>query len=55
MHDGVATYRRGQVVAIHHKEHLTVENCMVPLARDGSMVEMIVGCSVLYRLDGSEN
>jgi hypothetical protein len=55
VHDSVATYRRGQVVAIHHKEHLTVENCMVPLARDGSMVDMIVGCSVLYRLDGSEN
>lgn len=53
--DGVPTYRCGSVVAVHHKEHLTVENCMVPLARDGHMVDMIVACSVLYRLDGTEN
>jgi hypothetical protein len=53
--DGVPTYRRGSVVAVHHKEHLTVENCMAPLARDGRNVDMIVACSVLYRLDGREN
>jgi hypothetical protein len=53
--DGIATYRRGPVVAVHHKEHQTVENCMVPLARDGSTVDMIVGCSVLYLLDGRES
>jgi PAS domain-containing protein len=53
--DGIATYRLGRVVAVHHKEHQIVENCMVPLARDGSTVDIIVGCSVLYRLDGRES
>jgi hypothetical protein len=53
--EGISTYRRGHVVAVHHKEHLTVENCMVPLARDGRAVDMIVVCSVLYLLDGREN
>jgi hypothetical protein len=52
---GIATYRLGRVVAVHHKEHLTVENCMVPLGRDGKTVDMIAACSVLYRLDGREN
>jgi hypothetical protein len=51
---GLSTYRRGRVVARHHKEHLNVENCLVPLARDGRTVDIVVGCSVLYRLDGSE-
>lgn len=52
---GVATYRRGRVVAVHHKEHLDVENCMVPLARDGRTVDIILACSVLYGLNGREN
>jgi hypothetical protein len=52
---GVATYRHGGVVAIHHKEHLDVENCVVPLARDGRTVDIILACSVLYGLDGREN
>jgi len=52
---GVATYRHGRVVAIHHKEHLDVENCVVPLARDGWTVDIILACSVLYGLDGREN
>jgi hypothetical protein len=52
---GVATYRHGGVVAIHHKEHLDVENCVVPLARDGRTFDIILACSVLYGLDGREN
>jgi hypothetical protein len=52
---GAATYRKGPVVAIHNKEHQTVENCIVPLARDGSTVDIIVACSVLYGFDGREN
>jgi hypothetical protein len=52
---GVATYRYGRIVALHHKKHLNVENCMVPLARDGKTVDMIVACSVLYQIDGREN
>lgn len=52
---GVATYRRGRVVAVHHKEHLNVENSVVPLAQDGRTVDIILACSVLYGLDGREN
>jgi PAS domain-containing protein len=52
---GIATYRRGRIVAVHHKEHLEVENCMVPLARDGATVDIVFACSVLYGLDGREN
>ncbi len=52
---GVATYRKGQVSFLHHKDHRIVENCMLPLARDGSRVDMIAACSVLYLLSGKEN
>lgn len=52
---GVSTYRKGQIVAIHKKEHLTVENFIVPLARDGKLVDIILGFSILFQLDGSEN
>jgi hypothetical protein len=53
--NGRPTYRKGQVTFSHHKDHRIVENCMVPLARDGASVDMIAVCSVLYRLDGREN
>jgi hypothetical protein len=52
---GVVSYRKGAVVAIHDKKHQTVENCVVPLARDGKTVDILVGCSVLYGTDGREN
>jgi hypothetical protein len=52
---GAATYRKGAVVAVHDKAHQTVENCFVPLARDGKTVDILVACSVLYSLDGKEN
>ena len=51
----IATYRKGAVVAVHDKAHQTVENCFVPLARDGKTVDILVACSVLYSLDGKEN
>jgi hypothetical protein len=52
---GQATYRTGRVRFTHHRDHRIVENCMVPLARNGETVDMIAVCSVLYRLDGREN
>lgn len=52
---GVATYRKGKIIAIHKKEHMIVENCVVPLARDGLLVDLIVGFSILYQADGREN
>ncbi|MBV8649966.1 MAG: hypothetical protein JO255_00780, partial [Alphaproteobacteria bacterium] len=51
----IVSYRKGAVVAIHDKKHQTVENCIVPLARDGVTVDILVACSVLYTLDGNEN
>ncbi len=52
---GVATYRKGTVRLTHHKDHQIVENCIVPLARDGKTVDILVACSILYDLDGKEN
>jgi hypothetical protein len=52
---GVATYRKGNVIAIHKKEHLTVENCLAPLARDGVIVDLLIAFSVLYQRDGRED
>ena len=50
---GKATYRKGEVSFLHHKDHRTVENCMVPMARDGRLVDMIAVCSVLYLSSGA--
>ena len=55
VHDRVATYRKGNLVAIHKKEHVAAENCIVPMARDGNVVDMLIGFSVAYRLDGRES
>lgn len=52
---GIASYRKGTVVALRDKQHQIVENCLAPLARDGSTVDIIVGCSVLYGHSGREN
>jgi hypothetical protein len=51
---GQPTYRKGGVNFAHKREHEHVENCIVPLARDGKTVDMIAACSVLYRSDGRE-
>lgn len=53
--EGKATYRKGQVSFLHHKDHRIVENCMLPMARDGTHVDMIAVCSILYQLNGMEN
>jgi hypothetical protein len=53
-HEGKATYRKGPVTFLHHKDHRIVENCMLPMARDGTIVDMIMACSVLYQSSGKE-
>jgi hypothetical protein len=50
----IASYRKGNLVAIHKQEHVLVENCLVPMARDGRTVDLLIGFSVLYRRDGEE-
>lgn len=52
--EGKPTYRKGPVLFVHHKDDRIVENCIVPMARDGAVVDMIAGCSVLYRSSGTE-
>ena len=52
---GKPTYRKGRVLFIHHKDDRIVENCILPMARDGALVDMIAGCSVLYRSTGKED
>lgn len=52
--NGQPTYRKGLVNFAHKREHAQVENCLVPLARDGRTVDIIAACSVLYRSNGRE-
>jgi hypothetical protein len=51
----LATYRKGRIVALHHKDHQIVENVMCPFARDGVRVDLIAACSILYYSRGVEN
>jgi PAS domain len=53
--NGEPTYRKGRVNFSHKREHECVENCMVPLAADGRMVDIVAACSILYRSDGRES
>ncbi len=52
--NGVPTYRKGRINFAHKREHEHVENCVVPMARDGTHVDILAACSVLYRADGRE-
>jgi hypothetical protein len=49
---GEATYRKGLINFDHKREHERVEHVMVPLARDGRIVDVIAACSVILRSDG---
>jgi len=51
---GVPTYRRGAVGLTHEKDHRTVENCMLPFAGNGVVVDLIVACSIIFYSDGRE-
>jgi hypothetical protein len=53
--NGQPTYRKGKIHFSHKREHENVENCMVPLARDGRAVDIVAACSVLYLSNGREN
>jgi hypothetical protein len=52
--NGVATYRKGKVMAVHKKEHMMLENCIVPLARDGFGADIVLGFTIVYHADGIE-
>lgn len=51
---GVMSYRKGPVLAIHHREHQSAENLVMPFATDGKTVDMIVVAGVISRRDGTE-
>jgi hypothetical protein len=51
---GVASYRKGNVIALYKKEYMTLENCLVPMARDGFIVDLLIGFTVVYQIDGRE-
>jgi hypothetical protein len=50
----IPTYRKGAVGLTHEKDHRTVENCMLPFAGDGVVVDLIVACSIIFYSDGRE-
>lgn len=51
---GRATWRRGQSLWDREPKHLIVENCLMPLAKNGCIVDMIFGVSVVFDSAGKE-
>ena len=45
---GQPTWRRGPPLWTRDPEHRTIETCIVPLAADGVVVDMMLAISVLY-------
>jgi hypothetical protein len=51
---GRATWRRGYSYWDREPLHHIVENCMLPLAKDGRTVDMMLGVSVVFDATGRE-
>lgn len=49
---GQPTWARTPVLWGPERSHQIIENCLLPLARDGVTVDMILACSVLCGADG---
>lgn len=49
-----ASYRKGRVLALRHREHQSAENLVCPFAADGTNVDLILVCGILFRPDGSQ-
>lgn len=47
------SWRKGKPRLWAHKDYRTIENLLLPFARDGSVVDMLAAFTVLYRPDGS--
>jgi len=45
------SWRRGRAVLWTHQDYREIENILLPLARDGASVDMIMVLTVLYRWD----
>ena len=50
---GVPTYRHGNVMFVHDKYHQLVQNLVLPFAKDGRTVDMLMILSVLFRSNGT--
>jgi hypothetical protein len=48
---GTPSWRRGRAMLWTHRDYREIENILLPLARDGSNVDMIMILTVLYRWD----
>jgi len=51
---GRPTWRRGPTLWYRDPQHRTVENCLVPLAGDGAIVDKIFAMTVLFDATGRE-
>ncbi|HVM81635.1 MAG TPA: PAS domain-containing protein [Stellaceae bacterium] len=48
---GMPSWRRGRAMLWTHQDYREIENILLPLARDGASVDMIMVLTVLYRWD----
>ena len=51
---GSVTWRRGKSIWDRDPKFFIVENCLMPLAKDGRTVDMIFGVSVVFDTTGKE-
>jgi hypothetical protein len=51
---GCPTWRHGPTYWEREPTHRVVENCLLPLAADGAIVDKIVAVSVVFGIDGHE-
>lgn len=50
---GSPTWRKGIPRLWSHKEYRSIENLLLPCAKDGSAVDLLIAFTVIYRIDGS--
>jgi hypothetical protein len=51
---GQATWRRGPTIWTRDPTHRIVENCLAPLATDGTTIDKIIAVSVQFDANGRE-
>lgn len=52
--EGVAVWARGKPLFLIEPPHGNTEILVLPLARDGKTVDMLLGVTIFYKVDGSE-
>lgn len=51
---GVPSRRKGTALLWRNRDHRAIENILLPLAADGTTVDIIMVYTVIFRIDGSE-